>query len=91
MALFITLGLLVIALTGWLIFMERRSGGGIPRHDASAAARRSRGDADRIGGGGDGMNFRHVLPARNRFTGSRHVRMTAAHGPRGNPQRSGRL
>jgi hypothetical protein len=57
MAVLITLGLLVIGLIGWLIFRGRRSGGGILRHEASAAARRSRGDADRIGGGGDGMNF----------------------------------
>jgi len=58
MAVFIVLGLLVIGLIGWLIFKDRRSGSGDPGHDASAAARRSRGDADRLGpgGAGDGMN-----------------------------------
>ena len=58
MAVFIILGLLVMALIGWLLYKERRAGGRGAGHDANAAARRSRGDADRFGhgGGGDGMN-----------------------------------
>jgi len=61
MAVLIILGVLVLVLIGWLVVKERRGGRDVAAHDVSGAARRARGDADRLGGGaggggGEGMN-----------------------------------